>query len=50
MACSNIVSPRISCPGKKLELPFDFTYDVHGFTIIPIHTFKSLILKHYRYA
>ena len=50
MGCSNIAVTRISCTGKKLELPFDFTFDIDGLTIMPIHTFKSLILKYYRYA
>ncbi len=50
MACSNITVPSIKCPGKKLDLPFDFTVNTNNFTVMDIFTFKRLIFKHYRYA
>ena len=50
MACNIITAPSFSCPGRKLDLPFDFTVNTGSFTIMDITTFKMLIFKHYRYA
>lgn len=50
MACNIITAPSIKCPGKKSDLPFDFTVNRNNFTVMDIITFKRLIFKHYRYA
>ena len=36
MACCNISVLKIKCPGKKLDLPFDFTEHYNEFTIMNV--------------